>query len=164
MKKIANPSGSRDCLIMSVHATILLADDDDDDALLLDRAFREAHVPNPRRRVADGGEVLAYLEGTGKYSDREKFPYPVFLLLDLQMSVMDGFEVLKWIRHHPRHKRLPVIALTGHESKTVLRQAYDLGANSLHKKPTNFRELIKLVEVLQAYWQVVRLPPPPPLD
>lgn len=148
---------------MSAHATILLADDDEDDVFLLDRAFKEAHVPNPRNHVADGEQVLAYLEGAGKYGDREKFPYPLFLLLDLQMPTMDGFEVLKWIRQHPHHKRLPVIALTGHESKPVLRQAYDLGANSLHKKPSSFEELIKLVEGLQAYWQVIRLPPPPPV-
>ena len=149
---------------MSAHATILLADDDEDDVFLLDRAFKEAHVSNPRNRVADGEQVLAYLEGTGKYGDREKFPYPLFLLLDLQMPTMDGFEVLKWIRQHPRHKRLPVIAFTGHESKPVLRQAYDLGANSLHKKPSNFEELIKLVEGLQAYWQVIQLPPTPPVN
>lgn len=149
---------------MSAHATILLADDDEDDVFLLDRAFREARVPNPRTRVANGEEVLAYLEGHGRFSDREKFPYPLFVLLDLQMPAMDGFEVLKWIRRHPRHKRLPVIALTGHESKPVLRQAYDLGANSLHRKPANFEELLKLVKGLKAYCQVMRFPPPPDAD
>jgi CheY-like chemotaxis protein len=148
---------------MSAHATILLADDDDDDVFLLDRAFREARVPNPRNRVADGTEVIAYLEGDGQYGDREKFPYPLFLLLDLQMPSMNGFEVLKWIRQHPRHKRLPVIALTGHESKPVLRQAYELGVNSLHKKPSSFDELVQLVEGLQSYWQLIKLPPAPPI-
>jgi CheY-like chemotaxis protein len=150
-------------LVMSAHATILLADDDEDDLFLLDRAFREANVPNPRNRVADGEQVLAYLEGAGQYGDRAKFPYPLFLLLDLQMPAMDGFEVLKWIRQHPLHKRLPVIAFTGHESKPVFRQAYDLGANSLHKKPSSFEDLVKLVEGLQAFWQITRMPPPPPL-
>ena len=149
-------------LIMSAHATILLADDDEDDVFLLDRAFKEARVPNPRNRVADGEQVLAYLDGAGKYSDRRIFPYPLFLLLDLQMPTMDGFEVLKWIRQHPHHKRLPVIALTGLESQPVLLRAYDLGANSLHKKPSNFQELIHLVEGLQAYWQVTKFPPAPP--
>ncbi len=146
---------------MSAHATILLADDDDDDVLLLERAFREAGVLNPRNRVVNGEEVLAYLEGTGRFADREKFPYPCYLLLDLQMPTMDGYEVLKWIRQHPRHKRLPVIALTGHESKPVLRQAYDLGANCLHRKPSSFEQLRKLVEGLQQYWGVAHLPPPP---
>jgi len=146
---------------MSAHATILLADDDEDDVLLLDRAFRDASVPNRRSRVADGEEVIAYLEGIGKFGDREKFPYPSFLLLDLEMPAMDGFEVLKWIRQNPHHRRLPVIALTGHESKAILRRAYDLGANSLHKKPASSAELTRLVEVLQAYWQIVRLPPVP---
>jgi CheY-like chemotaxis protein len=150
-------------LVMSALATILLADDDEDDVFLLDRAFKEAQVPNRRNRVADGEQVLAYLEGAGEYSDREKFPYPHYLLLDLQMPTMDGFEVLKWIRQHPRHKRLPVIAFTGHESKPVVRQAYDLGANSLHKKPSSFDDLLKLVEGLQAYWNVSQVPPTPPL-
>ena len=149
---------------MSAHATILLADDDEDDYFLLDRAFREARVPNPRNRVADGEQVLAYLEGVGEYGDRSKFPYPLFLLLDLQMPAMDGFEVLKWIRQHPRHKRLPVIAFTGHESKPVMRQAYECGANSLHKKPASFEELVKLVEGIQAYWQITKMPPAPPLN
>lgn len=146
---------------MSAHALILLADDDEDDVFLLDRAFREAQVPNPRARVSNGEQVLAYLEGDGKYTDREQFPYPLFLLLDLQMPAMDGFEVLKWIRAHPRHKRLPVIALTGHESERVLRQAYELGANALHRKPGNFEELLKLVQNLESYCRIMRFPPPP---
>jgi CheY-like chemotaxis protein len=146
---------------MSAHATILLAEDDEDDLFLLDRAFKEACVPNPCNHVPNGEEVLAYLEGVGKYRDRDKFPYPIFLVLDLWMPAMDGFEVLKWIRQHPRHRRLPVIALTGYESKPVVRQAYELGANSLHTKPTSFAELIKLVEGLQAFMRVAQLPPAP---
>jgi len=63
-------------------AVILLAEDREDDVLLVRRALVRAEVKNPLMVVRNGEEVVAYLEGTGKYSNREHFPVPDLLLLD----------------------------------------------------------------------------------
>jgi CheY-like chemotaxis protein len=113
------------------------------------------------KRVPDGREAIAYIEGTGNYADRKKFPYPLFVLLDLWMPAVNGFEVLKWIRGNPTHKRLPVFVLTSDERSPMAKQAYDLGANCLLPKPKGFDETVKLAQGLRSYLDVIQMPPPP---
>jgi len=142
-------------------ATILLAEDSDDEVLIIESAFLQGGWPQPLARVSNGEETIAYIDGTGKYADRKKFPYPLFILLDLWMPTVDGFAVLKWIRAHPTHKRLPVFVLTSDQRAPSARMAYDLGANSLLTKPSNFEETVKLAEGLKDYLRVTQMPPAP---
>src|ERR1700677_3075494 len=92
--------------------TILVAEDDDNDVFFLERAFKQAQLCNPLRRVKDGEEAIAYLRGDGEYSDRQKHPLPRFMLLDLKMPRKNGFEVLAWTRQQPVLKRIPIAILT----------------------------------------------------
>lgn len=77
---------------------ILLVEDSPDDALLIQRAFRKANLANPVQHVSDGEEAVAYLSGAPPWSDRAKFPLPVFMLLDLKLPRRSGLEVLEWVR------------------------------------------------------------------
>ena len=146
---------------MDHKTTILFAEDSDDAMLIIESAFQQGGWTGPLMRVPDGKEAIAYIEGTGNYADRKKFPYPLFLLLDLWMPGVDGFEVIKWIRADPLHKRLPIFVLTSDQRAPSARLAYDLGANSLLTKPTNFEETVKLAEGLKNYLQVIQMPPAP---
>jgi CheY-like chemotaxis protein len=94
---------------------ILLAEDREDDVVLIRRAFRQAYVNNPLQVVQDGVEAISYLRGEGKYSNREEYPLPDLILLDLKMPRVDGFEVLKWIREQPSLATLRVVVLTSSE-------------------------------------------------
>ena len=114
----------------------LLADDDENDTYFIERALKEAQVANPLRRVRDGEEAIAYLKGEGGYGDREKFPLPHLMLLDLKMPRKNGFEVLEWVRGQPGLKRLPVIILTSSKEDSDINHAYDLGANTYLVKPS----------------------------
>ncbi|HWP73412.1 MAG TPA: response regulator, partial [Methylomirabilota bacterium] len=91
---------------------ILLVEDSPDDALLIQRAFRKANLANPVQHVSDGEEAVAYLSGAPPWSDRAKFPLPVFMLLDLKLPRRSGLEVLEWVRRESAVKRLPVVVLT----------------------------------------------------
>ena len=141
------------------HTTILLAEDNNDDVFFIQRAFEKARVANPLRRVRNGEEAIEYLQGNGIYSDREQYPYPCFLLLDLKMPKVDGFEVLEWIQTHPEHKDLPIVVLTSEKEDPLVRKAYDLGATALFKKTPNFEDMVKLVEGLHSYWLITNVPP-----
>ena len=74
---------------MDHKTTILFAEDSDDAMLIIESAFKQAGWTGPLMCVSDGKEAIAYIEGTGNYSDRKKFPYPFFILLDLWMPGVD---------------------------------------------------------------------------
>jgi len=83
---------------MPEQAVILIGEDRDDDVLLIRHSLKRAHVFNPIQVVGNGEEVIAYLKGEGKFANRDEFPLPTLLLLDLKMPRTDGFQVLQWIR------------------------------------------------------------------
>jgi len=132
--------------------TILVAEDDSADAFFLKRAFSKVGVPTSLHFVRDGQEVLDYLFGEGQFADRQAYPGPDLLLLDLKMPRVDGFQVLDWVRRQPRLKRLPVIIFSSSPLDKDINRAYDLGANSYLVKPHSTEDLVALVEKLKNYW------------
>ena len=89
---------------------VLLAEDDPDDVFLIRRALRENNTPNELQVVPNGEEAIGYLAGTGKYADRQAYPFPSLFLLDLKMPVMDGLAVLRWRGEHREITgKLPVV-------------------------------------------------------
>lgn len=139
--------------------TILLVEDDSNDVLLIQRAFRKSDVVNPIQVVGDGEEAIAYLSGRGPYADRERYPLPVLLLLDLKLPRKSGFEVLEWLRQQPGLKRLPVAVLTSSAETPDINRAYDLGANSYLVKPVRFEGLLRMVQTLNLYWLIINEKP-----
>jgi len=139
--------------------TILLVEDDPNDVLLIRRAFRKSDVVNPIQVVGDGEEAIAYLSGRGPYADRERYPLPVLLLLDLKLPRKSGFEVLEWLRQQPGLKRLPVAVLTSSAETPDINRAYDLGANSYLVKPVRFEGLLRMVQTLNLYWLIINEKP-----
>ena len=134
------------------HAVILLADDRDDDVFLIRRAFLKANIINPLFVVRDGEEAMHYLAGEGKYSNRDEYPLPDLLLLDLKMPRMDGFEVLRWVREQAGLKALRVVVLTSSDEVRDVNAAYQLGANSFLVKPIDFEHFVKVSQALKGYW------------
>jgi CheY-like chemotaxis protein len=127
---------------------ILAAEDNPDDLFLLERAFEKADLGKQLRIARDGQEASDYLEGNGRYGDRDQFPLPLLLLLDLKMPRRSGFEVLAWMRGRPETARIPVIILTASSDEQDVRRAYELGATSYHVKPGSFGGLLALVREL----------------
>ena len=112
--------------------------------------------------VGDGEEAIAYLSGEGQFADRERFPKPFLLLLDLKMPAADGFEVLRWVRAEPETKRLLVVVLTSSNLQADVDRAYDMGANSYLVKPVSFDEMVNMIQRFEAYWtEINRIPTSP---
>ena len=143
---------------MNDHATVLLAEDNEDDALLTEIAFKKARLANPLQVVKDGVEVIAYLKGEGKFSDRVHYPFPMLLLLDLRMPKVNGFEVLTWLHSHREIAHLPVAVMTSSGDEPDMERAYKLGADSYLIKPPNAEALLALVQRLKAYWLIISEP------
>jgi CheY-like chemotaxis protein len=131
---------------------ILQAEDDENDVIFLKYVFKEAGIPNPLFSVADGQEVVDYLNATGAFGDRVAFPIPTLIFLDLKMPRMDGLDTLRWIRTHPVFRTLTVIMFTASASQQDINRAYELGANSFIIKPSGTDELTTLFKSIHAYW------------
>ncbi len=134
------------------HYTILLVEDDPNDVFLIQRAFRRANIVNPVQVVQDGEAAVLYLSSQEPYADRDRYPLPIMMLLDLKLPRRSGLEVLEWLRQQPRLKRLPVVVLTSSRENIDVDRAYDLGANSYLVKPVAFDGLLNMVKTLNQYW------------
>jgi len=138
---------------------ILLIEDSDDDVLLTQLALRRAKITNPLIVARDAQEGIAYLEGTGKFSNRAEFPIPGLVLLDISLPDGDGFEVLRWIRSHSGLRSLRVIMLTCSNENQDIDDAYSLGCNSYVIKPVKFCDYVDLMQVLIRFWLAQSQPP-----
>jgi CheY-like chemotaxis protein len=138
--------------------TILVAEDCDDDVFLLKRALTRAGIPAGVQVAPDGEEALAYLRAEGRYSDRQKFPFPTLVLLDIKMPRMNGFEVLDQIRRDRALRRLTVILFTSSHEERDVNLAADLCANSYVLKSHNLELLMQLMQTMQAYWLSLHQP------
>jgi len=130
---------------------ILLVEDDDDHAELVKRSLDEHCVANMFKRVADGQQALDYLMRKGDYSDLAE-PLPNLILLDLRLPKVDGFEVLKRLKHDDGLKQIPVVILTSSESECDIAKAYENYANSYLVKPLDFACFTKMMKTLGYYW------------
>jgi CheY-like chemotaxis protein len=132
--------------------TILIAEDFDQDIELLLRAFQFLGVQNPVQIVKDGQQALDYFGGRGIYADRNKFPLPGVLLLDIQMPKRNGLEVLHCIKRLPCYSELLVVVLTGLTENHYIDKAYQAGAHSFLRKPARIEELENLATFYSNFW------------
>src|SRR5262245_40153012 len=109
---------------------ILLIEDDENDAFFIQYAFEVASITNSLKIVVDGQQAIDYLAGSGKFTDRAKFPFPCLVLLDLKLPVKMGMDVLKWIHQQPSMRNLLVLILTSSSNIEDIDEAYRLGARS----------------------------------
>jgi CheY-like chemotaxis protein len=139
---------------------ILLVEDNHMDVELTLDAFREARLRNTIHVASDGEEALNYIFGRTVYADREKYPMPGLILLDLKMPRVDGFEVLRQVKSTPIIKRIPVIVLTSSKEEGDRALSYDIGANSYLVKPVSFEGFIHVVRQIEGYWFSLNVAPP----
>ncbi len=132
--------------------TILHVEDDPNDVLLVQRALKKTNAPANILSVSDGDRALSYLAGQQEYANRDQFPFPQLVLLDLKMPRKSGMEVLAWVRSQPALKRLLVVVFTSSKHDQDINRAYELGANSYLVKPVGFEELVGTMKEIHHYW------------
>jgi len=125
---------------------VILVDDDEDDRFLFQQAFR-AYTPNYLLQALENGvELFQHLE--------DSLALPALIILDLNMPLLDGFEVLSRLRTHPTYCLIPIVILTTSDAETDRRRAQELGANRFLTKPPSLQELTLLVARLEQEWLV----------
>jgi CheY-like chemotaxis protein len=130
---------------------ILQVEDDPNDVFLLQHAMKKVGVANPIRVASDGQQAIDYVQGVGKFADREKFPLPCLVLLDLKLPYLMGLDVLEAIRKH-HGPALVVVMLTASGEEADIAAAYRLGANAFLTKPSEASKLELMVKAIKDFW------------
>jgi CheY-like chemotaxis protein len=125
--------------VQAQNRIVLLVEDSDDDAFFFERAFANANISDRLIRVVNGAEAVEYLQKASETSLDLSPSHHVFL--DLKLPMMNGFEVLKWIRE--RGLSLDVFVLSGSDMESDLEMARALGAADYLVKPISAEEIRK---------------------
>lgn len=131
-----------------MYKPILYAEDDENDAFFMTRALKEAGIANRLELVRDGQEAIDYLAGDGRFADRDAFPLPFLVLLDLKLPQLSGLEVLEWVREQSSLRDLHVVVLASSAEDKTVPKALELGANSYLVKPPTTASLLHMIRVL----------------
>ena len=131
----------------------LLVEDNPEDAFLVEMELTRIHG-HRLCIVKDGQQALDYIEGKLPYNDRNEFPLPDLILLDLKMPRLDGFEVLKWLRTQNQDDiaATPVIIISSSDCPEDVKEAYKLGANFYLTKPLNLAAFKERIRLLAMAW------------
>jgi len=129
---------------------ILIVEDRAVDLDLTKRAFAKRRLLNPIEVARDGEEALAYID---RWEAGE--PMPVFIMLDLRLPKVDGLEVLRRLKNHPKYSAIPVIVLTTSAEDTDIQEAYRIGCNSYIVKPVEFNKFMEVALQVEVYWGAI---------
>ena len=145
------------CMNNLCSVTILLVEDDKGHARLIEKNLRRVGIHNPIIHLDDGQKALDFLFRRAEYKDKA-FPTPLIVLLDLNMPILDGYQVIKQMKANPLTHRIPVIVLTTTGNAGEVQFCYELGCNVFIKKPVEYHEFCEAIRKLGMFLDIVMVP------
>ncbi len=133
---------------------ILLVEDNPMDVDLTLRAFVRHRLANTVLVARDGQEAL---DALARWDAGE--PAATLILLDLKLPKIDGLEVLRALKAHPRWRNIPVVILTTSAEDHDVRRAYALGVNASIVKPVEFPAFVKVAAQIELHWCLLNRAP-----
>lgn len=135
---------------------VLLVEDNPGDILITKEALEEIELPIDLKIAKDGEKALNFLRNKGDYQGAEK---PDFVILDLNLPKINGFEVLHHMKNEKDLQNIPIIILSSSGIKSDILKTYDLHANCYFKKPSDVGEFINIVQTIGTFWgNIAQLP------
>lgn len=144
-------------LISTKPVTILLVEDDPGHSELIEMTLDEVGLNNPIYRVDNGRSALDFVYGTGEYETAGS-RMPLVILLDLNLPVLNGLQVLKHLKSDERTRSIPIVILTTTQEKREIRECYRLGCNAYLSKPLDYDEFQNAILQLGLFMSVITVP------
>jgi len=119
---------------------ILSVEDDPACYEILEMAFRQVGGNLRLYRVENGEEALNFLRGSPEYSDA---PKPHLILLNINLPMISGFEVLQAIKDNPALASIPAVVFSSSDLDRDKAKCLALGARDFVTKPSDFDEFVK---------------------
>ncbi|EON76858.1 Two-component system response regulator [Lunatimonas lonarensis] len=137
-------------------AHILLVEDNEGDIILTLEAFEESKILTDVSVVKNGKEALDFLYKRGDYTEVER---PDLILLDINLPILNGHEVLQEIKQDDVLRAIPVIMLTTSSNPKDIKTAYSNYTNSYVTKPISMEDFMKAILQIEEFWlQLCKLP------
>jgi CheY-like chemotaxis protein len=137
--------------------TILLVEDDPGHTRLIEKNLRRANIENEIAFATNGQEALDYLFCEGEYASNKHASH-LLVLLDLNMPVIDGYQVLERMKKDERTKRIPVVILTTTDDSREVARCYELGCNAYISKPVDYEQFSEAIRKLGLFLLVATIP------
>lgn len=138
---------------MQRNVPILLVEDDEVDVENVVRAFDESGITNPLSVARNGEEALALLRADALNNER----MPGLILLDINMPVMNGFELLAVLKQDPVLRAIPVVILTTSQEESDRYRSFQLSVAGYMVKPVEFTDFVDVVRIIDRYWSMSEL-------
>ncbi len=135
------------------HVTILLVEDDPGHALLIEKNLRRANIANTIVKLDNGQKAVDFL-----FKDENGHRDPLLILLDLNLPVLDGYQVLKIIKSDERTRRIPVVILTTTDNPHEVARCYEHGCNIYITKPVEYERFSEAIQSLGLFLSIVKVP------
>lgn len=133
---------------------ILLVEDNEGDIVLTSEAFEESSCKVNIQVARNGKEAINIL-----FDQNENAQLPDLILLDINLPLLNGHEVLKKIKENEKTKHIPVIILTTSSAISDVNLTYENYANSFITKPADINDFFETINVLCNYWfKISKLP------
>jgi CheY-like chemotaxis protein len=137
-------------------STIILIEDDPGHAVLIEKNLRRAGITNEIVVLNDGQKALDFLLQKGAYSRNQPPAHPL-VLLDLNLPVFDGFQVLSALKSDERTRHIPVIVVTTTDLPHEIARCYELGCNIYVTKPVEYDAFCDAIRKLGLFLPVVKV-------
>lgn len=137
--------------------SILIVEDDAGHARLIEKNLKRAKISNQISRVENGQEALDFLHSEGAFEGIER-PSPLLVLLDLNMPVLDGYQVLERMKADPDTKKIPVVVLTTTDDAREVARCYQLGCSVYITKPVDYDSFCEAIQQLGFFMSIVTVP------
>jgi len=137
--------------------TVLLVEDDPGHTILIQKNLRRGGFPGDIVIVDNGGKAVDFILMKGEFAGIVHTA-PVVILLDLNLPVLDGYQVLHILKHEAATRHIPIIMLTTTDNPPEIKRCYDLGCNMYVTKPVEYEKFTEAIRNLGAFLSIVRLP------
>ncbi|MAU09498.1 MAG: hypothetical protein CL607_06735 [Anaerolineaceae bacterium] len=123
---------------------IILAEDNMGHARLIEKNLKRGGLEGNVTHFTDGRQVMDFLGSEKKAAN----PHTMVVLLDLNMPVMNGFQVLQSVKSDPAMQSIHVVVMTTTDDPNELQRCYDLGCDLALTKPVEYTSFAKTIQKL----------------
>lgn len=146
-------------LYFSNATNVLVVEDSEEDFVALSRSLKHLSFNGNVFHCFDGDEALDFVFHQGEYQDKQMYPTPSIILLDLNLPGTDGREVLDIIKTNEEFKLIPIVVFTTSSNPEDIKTCYQRGANSYVLKPMSMKKMRSTIENLFIHWFEVTVLP-----